>query len=565
MRIDLLLTAFLLSFSLNGYSQSWAWAVNGGGGQSDKGNDIARDASGNIYVTGYFNNSATFGSYNLGQNSPSKEVFVAKLNPSGNFLWARRGTNFYDDRGLGVCTDPFGNVYATGTCWSEIDFSGNYVNNGGWSDEIFIVKYDAAGVVQWVDLSGVPYGDDHGFDLVSDKAGNIYVTGFISDGMGFGDPANFGSITVNAPLGDTAAFLGKISAAGTWQWIRTFGGFDGERDNRIAIDSKDNLYITGGFRGTRTFGSTTLTSQTGNADVFVVKYDSNGNFQWVRSGGSNLDDRGNGITVDPNDNLYITGEFRHRAGFGSDSLNNNGGPKGRDIFVARMKADGTWLWAKKAGWDGGGDRGNGICANAKGNIFVTGQFNDTAKFGNITINTQEGLQAFVAAIDTNGKWRWAVEGGGLFEDRGNGITCDDSCTLYTTGYYRSGSSFGGFTLNGIGGKDVFVASIDNACFDYTETVDSITECDIFVPNAFSPNGDGRNDLECVLGNCLKSSHFTIFNRWGEVVFETTNMSECWDGTWKGELQNTGVFVYYLVATNQKGDLFTKKGNVTLMR
>jgi gliding motility-associated-like protein len=103
---------------------------------------------------------------------------------------------------------------------------------------------------------------------------------------------------------------------------------------------------------------------------------------------------------------------------------------------------------------------------------------------------------------------------------------------------------------------------DTACMKVT--VD--TPCgEIFVPNAFSPNNDNQNDLECVYGNCIKSIEFFIYDRWGEKVFESTNVKHCWDGTFRGESLNTAVFAYYLQAILIDGTVVTKKGNISLIR
>jgi gliding motility-associated-like protein len=89
--------------------------------------------------------------------------------------------------------------------------------------------------------------------------------------------------------------------------------------------------------------------------------------------------------------------------------------------------------------------------------------------------------------------------------------------------------------------------------------------DIFVPTGFSPNNDGENDLECVLGNCITSLQFSIYDRWGEKVFETSDPKFCWDGIYKGKLMDNAVFVYYLKATLSNGDEINKKGNISLVR
>lgn len=88
---------------------------------------------------------------------------------------------------------------------------------------------------------------------------------------------------------------------------------------------------------------------------------------------------------------------------------------------------------------------------------------------------------------------------------------------------------------------------------------------IFVPTIFSPNDDGLNDFECVLGDCISSLTFTIYNRWGEVVFESDSIDQCWDGTFKGEKVNSDVFVYKLYATLNTGVVVQKSGNISVLR
>lgn len=100
--------------------------------------------------------------------------------------------------------------------------------------------------------------------------------------------------------------------------------------------------------------------------------------------------------------------------------------------------------------------------------------------------------------------------------------------------------------------------------DYvTVVVNPICSKEIFVPTIFSPNGDGKNDQQCVLGNCIISMEFSIYNRWGEVVFSTTDQNQCWDGFYKGKKENTGVFVYKLKASLINGIELNKSGNITV--
>ncbi|MBX3163446.1 MAG: gliding motility-associated C-terminal domain-containing protein [Bacteroidetes bacterium] len=108
---------------------------------------------------------------------------------------------------------------------------------------------------------------------------------------------------------------------------------------------------------------------------------------------------------------------------------------------------------------------------------------------------------------------------------------------------------------------------NKSCFS-SDTINVIVveDCgEMYVPNAFSPNGDGHNDRLYVRGICLKSFTFMVFDRWGEKVFETTQQDVGWDGTYKGEDMNSGVFVYRLEGKTYDNKAFSLKGNVTLIR
>jgi gliding motility-associated-like protein len=112
---------------------------------------------------------------------------------------------------------------------------------------------------------------------------------------------------------------------------------------------------------------------------------------------------------------------------------------------------------------------------------------------------------------------------------------------------------------------VVIADTNNCQDSICVNVTVNKQCDVVVPKAFSPNGDGANDLECIYGKCVGTVHLVIYDRWGEKIFETTDPSQCWDGTYKGTMLNTAVFVYYLDATLIDGSTVKHKGNISLIR
>lgn len=572
------IAALFACCNLSAQAPVWNWAVNCGNTSSDKALDVQVADDGYVYSCGYFNDNGIFGPIQLTPNAVSKEAFLTKLDSSGNFIWARSGGGYFDDRALGLTIDPQGNIIITGTFWSNISF-GSYTL-GGSADHVFVVKYDPAGNIIWATAGG-GQGDDHGYDMVTDSAGNIFITGYLS--THYGPPvcnSMFGSLPPFSYT-DSIAFVARMSSAGQWVWVKTFDGTDVQRDNDIAIDSAGNVYVCGGFYGTnRQFGSASINSVAGSRDIYVVKYDANGNFIWVKSTGDSLDDRANGIIVGADQKLYITGEFRDHVPFGPDTLNNNGGPNGKDIFVAKMDLDGNWIWAKKAGSNSGSESGRAIVENNKHNIFITGQCKGNVNFGNDTSFSTgtDSVQIFVAGIDTTGDWKWAVQCGGAIEDRGYGITTDSACRIYFCGYFDwAPASFGPNTVTSYGAKDGFIARLSETCFDYEE--DSIIivpppppspspgDCPLAISNIYSPNGDGINDVLTIQNDtCIEYGSWYIYNRWGNLVYYTTELQAGWPATDNsGKPVSEGVYYYILDVVKTGPEHEILKGFIHVIR
>ncbi len=561
----------LLAFCLSAQGPIWNWANNCGNTSSDKALDVALGSDGSVYSCGFFNGTGTFGSIVTGSGSSSKDAFLAKQDPNGNYLWANYCNSGLDDRALGVHVDKDDNVLICGTFWSSM-VVGPY-NLQGSADSPFIIKYSPTGALIWA-VTGGGQGDDHAFDMVTDQNGDIYVTGFLS--THYGPPtctAQFGNLTPFS-YSDSIAFLAKLSSTGTWMWVRTFDGADVQRDNDIAIDNAGGIYIAGGFYGqNQMFGPIPLNSNSNSRDIFVTKFDSNGNFQWVNQVGGYNDDRANGITCGADGYLYVTGEFRAECNFDGDTLNNNGGPGGKDIFVAKMDINGGWKWATKAGSDDGGECGRSIASNNQHCIYVTGQTQGSnVQFGDsLSFSTGlDGIQAFVAGIDTAGKWRWVQQAGSPGEDRGYGVEATNDCKVYAVGYFDGpNSTFGPYSETSYGLKDGFVVRLDVTCFNYVN--DSITtvgaissSCIPIIPNYMSPNSTTNDYITIQNADCIKKGDWRIYNMWGQPVYASSDLTASWDGRdFNGNYLPSGSYYYTLNST--EGAEVAITGQITIIR
>jgi len=191
-----------------------------------------------------------------------------------------------------------------------------------------------------------------------------------------------------APVRDWDWVTSGYSSTYTWSWDVVVNG--------------NTSFIVGWFAGTATFGSTILTSA-GERDIFVAAADSSGSWLWATSAGGSEYDYGMGIDLSPDGTLRITGYAVGPATFGNLTM---GGQGNRDIFVASLDQNGTWLWL----WSGGGqshEEGVDIGVDDDGDCIVVGyQYSSTATYGSSTVNNSDDADTVILSIDANGTWQW---------------------------------------------------------------------------------------------------------------------------------------------------------------
>jgi hypothetical protein len=371
------------------------WAKSAGGINTDGGYGIAVEANGNVFITGNFSSpSIVFGSTTL-TNSGSYDIFIAKYNPSGTVLWAKKAGGTGLEIGNSVTVDASGNSYITGVFGSPSIIFGTTtlvnIDNVGNTEDVFIAKFDASGTSLWARSAGGT-SNDIGNSIKVDANGNSYISGYF-----YSPTIIFGSTTlINIKnTGNTDdIFIAKYDASGNALWAQKAGGANYEEVYGMATDANGNSYLTGSFDSPVLYAGSSFLVNTvsGNKDIFLIKYDASGNMLWAKGAGGTQSEQSNGIAVS-NGNLYITGSFDSPdLSFGGTTLTNAGSD---DIFVAKYDTSGTIIWAKSAGGSGG-DYGNSVGADANGNIYITGLFNSsTLVFGNTTLTNTGGGMADV--------------------------------------------------------------------------------------------------------------------------------------------------------------------------
>ena len=331
---------FILKLDASG---NFIWAKNIGGQTVDVGYSITVDASGNIYSTGSFSGTVDFnpgsGTFELASIKGTADIYISKLDASGNFVWAKGFGDVSGDFGFSVKVDASGNVYTTGSFSGLIVFntgSGNFLLNSSGGTDVFVVKFNASGVFTWAKKLGGS-GGDIGYSMALDVAGNVYTTGYFSGTADF-DPGTTTNNLISA--GGTDLFISKLDVDGNFVFAKRIGGAGNDEGNAITLDVSGNIYSTGSFSGTVDFNPGAITydlTSAGSGDIFILKLDATGNFAIAKSMGGTGDDIGNSLTVNNSGNIYSTGIYNGTADFDPGAaafpLTSTGG---NDLFISKL-------------------------------------------------------------------------------------------------------------------------------------------------------------------------------------------------------------------------------------
>ncbi|APR88540.1 Hypothetical protein A7982_13889 [Minicystis rosea] len=304
----------------------WSKSFGGQGDQEVTG--VAVDASGNTIVVGSFADSLDFGSGELTYVG-GKDIFVAKLDPSGAHLWSKSFGGQGDQEVTGVAVDAAGEVMIVGHHSNGLDFGGTVgaIPNEGGKDA-FVAKLDASGEPVWAKALG-DASEQRGFGIASDASGNILVTG------GFQGTIDFGGGTVKSPAND-GVFLAKLDASGNHVWSKVFGGDETTiaHGRSVAFTGSGDVVVSGDVNGVLDFGGG---PRPGYGGLFVARLNGQGDHVWSRGfGGGGLIVQGTEVLTDVSGNIIVAGSYNGSVdfGFGLVTANNSNA----NIFLMKLSA-----------------------------------------------------------------------------------------------------------------------------------------------------------------------------------------------------------------------------------
>jgi hypothetical protein len=463
------------------HAQSMEGVRQDGGMGVDNAQAIAVDNLGNSYITGTFRIATTLGKGEANETvltaTGGQDIFVAKYDPHGMLLWARRGAGgcfFCQDWAWGIAVDASGNSYVAGQVAVGGDF-GNGVTLS--SPGAFVVKYDSAGATQWATLL--------------DPGGLAYAIAVDADGHSFAT----GGATGPAPAFNPIFKVWKLDASGTPEWVRSTAGDYPSVAYSISVGG-GTVSVTGQFSGTPMFGSgepnQTMLSAT-SSPLFVAKYDSSGNLLWARQSSDGYDARANAISTDAEGNSYLAAVGTTI--LGADTANPI---EVFNAFIAKYDGAGNVLWARtvappigQVSWL------FALATTPAGQTYVT---------GTVTIGT-----VFIEKYDADGTLLWmrrlsGVASTDVLANQASGIALDSAGNAYLAGYFSGTVRFAPFelnerflsTTNGVFDFDIFLAKYLNDDIQNTPPVayneDLTATEDILLPIVLTADDADGNSL-----------------------------------------------------------------------
>lgn len=400
-----------------------------------RGTGVDVDSSGNIYLTG--DSAGSFDGLTKYATGTNRDAFIVKRDSSGNKIWSKllgnyNGNTYSED----LVIDNSSNVFTTGSYPNNIDQKQKTNYNS-----VLISRHDSSGNRTWSDLFGVSnenFARDNGYiprKITTDSSGNIYYVG----------DALCGAYN-NQRLGIQDAFLIKYNSSKVIQWVKEIGYTGGTASGwGCAVDSSGNIYVCGST-------NTNLADQTktGTQDLYLQKYNSNGDLQWTRLlGAASATVIAYSVAVDSSNNVYL-------AGYTTSNIDGQTKTGTQDALIVKYDSSGTKQWTKLLGVASQNTQAQAISIHSSGNFYISG-YTD----GNLNGQTKTGTQdLFIAKYDSSGTRQWTrlLGNSGATMTNNLGLKVSSSENIYASGDVNT--NLDGQTKTGT--RDLFITKYNSS-------------------------------------------------------------------------------------------------------
>jgi hypothetical protein len=488
----LLLVAVMSSGAVAISAPAWTRLGNFGGGDLDYSNAVKIDAMGQVYVVGFFSTTARFHGTIL-TSIGGTDAYVLKMGATGKLRWiVQIGGAAGDDQTTDIAFDHAGNAYVSGFFNQSATFGSTDGNSktviGDAYETAFLAKYTSDGVLQWVQVgtvSGIRINRTHGV-AVEPRSGTVYIIGVTQGAIRF--TSSNGLTHSVAGSGAWHMFLVRYDTAGNFHWGETNEASPNSIPHKVAVDAANNAYVNGWFEGVSTFHSkdgndVSVTGMSGPVgvypdypgDAFLTKYDSKGNLKWVNDIGG-YKAIATDVAVAPDGTVSMTGFIGNIDGTSAQmetivtsqppgsNVSLGGGqftdPYNRDLFIASYDSAGVLMSASRIG-AADQDGGSGIAFDRQGNMYISGVFAGMVDVGGITLNGTKESNLLVLKY-TAGSLAWATQADGAGTQGWEWnplLAVTPNGGVVVSGTYQGTALFDSITLKGAGGYDIFAMEL----------------------------------------------------------------------------------------------------------
>jgi hypothetical protein len=465
-----MITVLICSIVLNGFSQniSYNWAIQGNQpGNFCNTRDIIVDQSGNTYLLVRHSEPVQFGSFTLSNNG-GQDIGVVKINSSGIVQWATSAGGTNDEDAVELAIDAAGNVFVAGWFSQSATFGSVTITTdtpvgASLRHEFFVAKLTGAGQWSWAKKqTGASFSE--ATCLTTDASGNVIVGGTYYD-------ADFKIGNATLPVQEILPFIVKYNGDGVFQWLKGVFCEFATSLNGIAADNMGNLFVAGNFgtieieEVTLQIGAITLTN-TGDidaglttSDLYVAAFSPTGTVLWAKNAGSILYETfAKSIVVDQAGVVYVSGTFQTDITAGSLTLSAIGVEGDQDGFILSLENDGIWQWAIKTG----SEIPNTAPVLAKasdGHLYAYGSLDsDTIEFNTFQLNASAGLNSYYARLNADGSFLWGEKHPSIVS-----LAAEAGNKFRITGSFSGNLALGTFNLTSTGNNgtaDVYATSLD---------------------------------------------------------------------------------------------------------
>ncbi len=434
------------------------WAVSCGGDSTIFVYSMAVDQSGNQVYTGVFRGTVDFNpdpvvTANI-QSNGLEDIFILKLGPSGNYLWAAGMGDVGADRGNAVVTDVSGNIYTTGYFIYSMDADPGpgVLMLTQTKQTAYVSKISPAGDLIWAKQMGFPgdWGLAYGYSLTLDNNLNVISAGDFTGRVDF-DPGS-GTFNMTHSGGTYDGYIQKLDNSGNFIWAKQLCGTSQEHYNDITCDGNGNIYAAGSYGGTADFNPDKKLKYNlaafGANDIFYQKLNPEGAFVWAKHVGGTGSEFCYVIHFDPfgGGALYTTGLLNGEGDYDPGPGTLTFTPFGAyDVYLEKLDLDGNLAWAKQMGGTSP-EVGAEIATDPDGNVYLDGYFYGTADFNpdasaSYYMTSEGANDFFITKLDATGNFIWAEQLGGSGYDGALVVALDNTGDIIIGGDFQETVDF----------------------------------------------------------------------------------------------------------------------------